>query len=29
VPRGTVADLEVRGGEPRGTVLKLKLFKGH
>jgi hypothetical protein len=24
-----VAGLEVGGGEPRGTVLKPKLFKGH
>jgi hypothetical protein len=28
-PRGTVVDLEVGGGKPRGTVLKPKLFKGH
>jgi hypothetical protein len=27
-PGGTVAYLEVGGGEPRGTVLKPKLFKG-
>jgi hypothetical protein len=27
-PGGTVADLEVGGGEPKGTVLKPKLFKG-
>jgi hypothetical protein len=24
-----VAGMEVGGGEPRGTMLKLKLFKGH
>jgi hypothetical protein len=27
-PGGTVAYLEVRGRDPRGTVLKPKLFKG-
>jgi hypothetical protein len=28
-PGGTVTDLEVGGSEPRGTVLKPKVFKGH
>jgi hypothetical protein len=27
--RGTIADLEEGGREPRGTVLKLKFFNGY